>query len=291
MVIVRLRGGLGNQLFQYAFGRSLAIQKNTTLALDLSWYKRPHLFSSPRDYELGSYPIKTGPPQFNTLKALLLRRSTLIRYSLEKFFLIKYLEDSVDCSNIAVESSAKEFFLDGYWQSESYFSGIRDLLLRELTPSISFGPACKDLLQQAQNLESVAVHIRRGDYISNTRASAMHGVLPLSYYLKTLNYVADRIHKPHFFIFSDDLQWVKKHLNLENYPHTYVESLRLHSAVFELELMRNCRHHIIANSSFSWWGAWLSNSPEQIVIAPKHWFVNAPAPVGLLPNNWIRADI
>jgi Glycosyl transferase family 11 len=130
------------------------------------------------------------------------------------------------------------------------------------------------------------LHIRRGDYVQNPKASAVHGTSTLDYYSEAIQLMIGEVGMPHVFIFSDDIDWVKGNLIIPS-PHTFVCQNIGADSYRDMQLMSLCKHNIIANSSFSWWGAWLNPNPEKIVIAPKQWFVNANNTVDLLPSTWI----
>lgn len=176
--------------------------------------------------------------------------------------------------------------LDGYFQEEIHFLSIREALLQELQPKTPLPETYRAWADQARTAASVAVHIRRGDYVHNAGAAALHGVLPESYYRHAISLIQEKVNEPLFFFFSDDIEWVKSHFadtggifisSPEGTPH------------HDLELMRQCRHQVIANSSFSWWGAWLNTHPDKVVIAPEQWFADKEMNRRIsLPENWLR---
>ncbi len=179
-------------------------------------------------------------------------------------------------------------YLSGYWQSYRYFDNIASILRREFSVrSRQMG----DNLAMAQliaSTQSVSLHVRRGDYVSCSLAMRRHGVCPLEYYDAAIRIMADRMNSPHFFIFSDDIPWVQTHIQLQ-YPCTYVTHNGVANDYEDLRLMSQCKSHIIANSTFGWWGAWLSQAPEKIVIAPRSWFAGLDYNTGdLIPSSWLR---
>jgi hypothetical protein len=179
-------------------------------------------------------------------------------------------------------------YLEGFWQCERYFTNIRSVLLKEFTPKNQFNLANAELLSRINSVNSVAVHIRRGDYVTNPQASKFHGILPLSYYERAIKLIEEKIGNPEFFVFSDDQEWVKLNFKIP-YPVHFVEKNQGKDAVFDLALMAACRHNVIANSSFSWWGAWLNTNPLKIVIAPHRWFADSSvSSADLLPSSWYR---
>jgi hypothetical protein len=138
-------------------------------------------------------------------------------------------------------------------------------------------------------VESVSLHVRRGDYVSNARANAVHGTCSLAYYRQAIALVRERVIAPRFFIFSDDISWARAHLSFDDAPATFVDWNGPEAPQEDLRLMARCRHHVIANSSLSWWGAWLSTTPGQIVVSPRDWFsTNNDRARDVVPERWIR---
>ena len=178
-------------------------------------------------------------------------------------------------------------YLDGYWQSEKYFSDIQDVIRKEFTVKNKPDPINESYLGEIKDCESVSVHVRRGDYVSNPTTNQVHGFLGLEYYQKAMNTMLEKIDTPHFFVFSDDPEWAEKNLTTDA-PTTYVK----HNGTKNYEdmrLMNTCKHHIIANSSFSWWGAWLASNENKIVIGPSRWFRNKDYnDLDRMPENWLR---
>jgi hypothetical protein len=128
-----------------------------------------------------------------------------------------------------------------------------------------------ELKEEIGNTNAVSLHVRRGDYVHNSTNAATYEVCSLDYYRASIRHMAERIQQPKFFIFSDDIAWVKNNLKID-FPHHYVDCNHGEESYNDMRLMSLCQHHIIANSSFSWWGAWLNPNREKIVIAPKNWF-------------------
>ena len=172
-------------------------------------------------------------------------------------------------------------YLDGYWQNELYFKDIRELLLPELTSSSSISDLGCAYLESIKNSNSVSLHVRRGNYLNTKNIN----VLDIDYYMKAADYIRKNVAKPTFYVFSDDLEWCKNSLGfLEDC--IYVD--RTQTDVDDLKLMSFCRHNIIANSSFSWWGAWLNQNPKKTVIAPKGWLLNDPDSSNVILSDWVK---
>jgi hypothetical protein len=293
MVVVRLIGGLGNQMFQYALGRRLAVDHGIPLKLDRTWFasQRHRGIDTPRDYALDGWRVKAEPAttadlqQFNEpptnrwlalLSGVMPRRSGLIFR--EKAFSFQPL----------VLATRPPLLLIGYWQSEKYFASISDRLRDEFMPAYA---ACEHVVQARRELQpgsAVSLHIRRGDYVHNEATNRYHGVCSLDYYRAAAQYIAKQIQDPHFLVFSDEPQWAIDHLKLP-WPTTVVQHEVKCQPHHDIWLMSQCSHHIIANSSFSWWGAWLNERPDKIVVAPKIWFQGiSESTADLIPRTWVR---
>lgn len=289
-IITRLQGGIGNQFFQYAIGRSLANRYDGELILDDSLLKRRRLGVTPRDFELGSYNICGRKLQKNEESSLqfLVRRPFRYLYSagIIKSNFTYYREPHFTFDSKVYEL-AGDLVIDGYWQSERYFLDISDKLRQELQPINTPHPRAQVLLDQIHLNNSVSLHVRRGDYISNPKAAANHIVCDLSYYRHAVSIVAERVLNPIFYVFSDDPAWVEKELKID-FPLVIVSQPQTWPAYEDLRLMSHCNHHIIANSSFSWWGAWLNPNQDKIVIAPSRWFRAEKNTNDLIPAKWIR---
>lgn len=291
MIIVNLIGGLGNQMFQYATGRALALRTDVPLLLDTSSFRNYDL----RCYELGELSIKARLVTGAELKNFGVRNgSNGLLKRLAKAFRLDQTVVHYDETSFAYDRRIQQInppvYLNGYWQSERYFSDIADILRRDFTLKRPFDAANSELAGQINNLggRAVSLHIRRGDYVSNPNTAQYHGVCSLDYYRNAVSYIAERISDPHFFVFSDDHAWVEENFKLE-FSVTQVDVNGSDRGVYDMALMKACRHHIIANSSFSWWGAWLNPHPDKIIVAPQCWFSGASHDTSdLIPRSWIR---
>lgn len=291
MILVKLRGGLGNQLFQYALGRRLALRCGAPLKLDLSFYEGQTL----RSYGLSYYNIAASvasPKEVmvvtRTGRSGILPRLGQVVRSLLPYHRRRYIRERMlrfDPEVLRVKAPA---YLVGYWQSEKYFQGIADVLRRDLTLAVPPSPESRATRARLDAVESVSLHIRRGDYASNPSTRAHHGLCGLDYYRAAAAEMARMVREPHLFVFSDDMAWAKDNLGLEHVT-TYVDHNAEKRDHEDLWLMSACKHHILANSSFSWWGAWLSKHPDKTIIAPKNWFADPNGDIDdLLPSTWIR---
>lgn len=292
VIMVNLIGGLGNQMFQYAAGRSLAYNHNAPLLLDTSGFEDYPL----RRYELNDFNIQARPASQAELQSFDVR-------SRSGSGLISKLWNRLGCISSGIRLQEASFaydervtkvfppvYLNGYWQSEQYFSDIALPLRKEFTLKSKWDSTNEDMHNQILSAGSSAIslHIRRGDYVSNPHTAQYHGVCSLEYYRTAVSYVAERVSQPHFFIFSDDHEWVREHFDL-GYPITLVQVNDPDNGINDMMLMKSCRHHIIANSSFSWWGAWLNPSLDKIVIAPAKWFAKVDIDTrDLIPTSWVK---
>lgn len=287
MVIVRLMGGLGNQLFQYAAGRALAHRHGVALKLDLASFAASTL----RRYALDAFNITAGIATAeevarlypHTLAGRVRRRLELLLPTHRR----RYYREPRGRRNTGPVRLGPDVYLHGYWQSEKQFESIAPLLRKELTLRDGQGFERQPLVQAVDGGDSVSLHVRRGDYVSAPRTAAVHGTCSLAYYRAALAAIETRLPRPRLFVFSDEPGWARAELDL-GHPTTHVSGGGLSDAE-ELLLMSRCRHHVIANSSFSWWGAWLDARPDAIVVAPRRWFADPSRPTrDLLPPAWLQ---
>ncbi len=291
-IIVQLQGGLGNQLFQYATARALAHQHQIPLLLDQSWFTKTYDDVTPRELLL---------PILNTKGALISldsppKRPKRIRRILQKLWPINpyvYFEQSpyyFDSSLLKAPTfKTQNLYLMGYWQSYRYFESIKKILQSEVSPKSPLDAHYQNYLNQIKASNSAMIHVRRGDYVHLASAAKVHGFIGLDYYQQGMEALLHKNPETQFFVFSDDLDWVRSNL-----PHqdkiTFIKSLEKSDAVIqELELMTHCQNHLIANSSLSWWAAWLAKSVDNTVICPSRWTNDLTKSWDdLLPANWQR---
>lgn len=287
MIITRITGGLGNQMFQYAIAKSLAIKNNDTFKLDISFYPKQTL----RKYELHYFNIEENIAIYEECNRLRGKEDLIFKIKNKLGIKINrpksyYNEKEIVKFDENIFKLKGNIYLDGYWQNEKYFKGIRDELLKDFTLKQKISKEAKEYLDQIKNTNSISLHIRRGDYVQNKHTNQVHGICGLDYYKKTISYMLQKMEHPVFFIFSDDIEWCKENFDfLDN--KVFVENTK--SAIEDLELMKNCDHNIIANSTFSWWGAWLNENEDKIVIAPKQWFFKDEwKDLNLACREWIK---
>jgi len=290
MKIVKIIGGLGNQMFQYAFAYALFQKYSEEVRLDIEGFLRYEL----RDYGLGMLTISLKVATREEVDSLKYRQENIFRKILRK---IKreskplsdtyYKEVHFHFDEEALQQADKAYF-EGYWQSDRYFKAYRAELLKEFQYKNELHQQSKAYQNLIGSCNAISIHVRRGDYVSNAQTNSFHGICSLEYYKKSVEYMKENIERPHFFIFSDDLAWSKENLSFIE-AKTFVELDENVPDHEDMQLMSLCKHNIIANSSFSWWGAWLNQHKDKIVIAPSKWFNDDTIDTkDLIPQSWIR---
>lgn len=270
MKIVRILGGLGNQMFQYAFYSALK-ESNTNVFADLSLFES---YTKHNGYELKrifNINIKQPPKFWVQLLKPEQKKGKYVKLKKILFLKDSYLEEPLDFKyqNDFLTKKGIHYYW-GYWQNEKYFGNIRAKLLNDFTFPPFNNEKNKVLLTKIKNYESVSLHVRRGDYLHE---EGLGNICDLNYYQSAINYITNKINYPHFFVFSDDIQWCKSKFKGDNF--TFIDWNIGDESYIDMQLMSNCKHNIIANSSFSWWGAWLNQHPEKYIIAPSKWMKNS----------------
>jgi len=290
MVTMRLKGGMGNQMFQYAMGLKLAQLANTQLRLDLSSLldrsKGDFVY---RNYDLSIFNVN---PTFLTsptlLKAIYRTKSSSISKLVNKRVTSKLThikEGDFHFQPSLLRENSSDSIYEGWFQSPKYFEGIEELVRKEFSFKNDILPRSVTLLEEISNSESICLNVRRTDFLKVDNLN----VTDLDYFIKAANHMAKKLVKPVFYIFSDDVHWCRRNIDLE-FP-IYIVSHQHKGDKFGnyLQLMTKCKHFIIPNSSFAWWAAWLNMNPEKMVIAPKNWFRNPKIiTTDLIPSTWIR---
>ena len=294
LVVSRLSGGLGNQLFQYAVGRHLALLNQACLKLDPSGLT-DHI---PREYRLHHFDIAgeiAKPSDLRAFKLLRKFKSARFRFSASKPNSIKigsnsYIQNHSLSFDPDVLGERGKIYLHGYWQSERYFSSISDLIARDLRVVTPPSLANKALGQEIKGATSVSIHVRLKDYFSDEATRRVHGVITKEYYQRAIRHVLSRIADPHFFVFSDEPERASDLIPLREERMTHVTANDAVSDYEDFRLMSLCRHHVIANSTFSWWAAWAGNRRNGgIVVAPSPWFATGTRAFGeIVPASWTR---
>lgn len=290
MIISHIIGGLGNQMFQYAVGRALSLERGQPLRLDVSGFagyglhqgfELQRVFGCLADIATKSEVRGILGWQFSSGIRRIVARPGLAVIRRDGFVVEPYFHYWPEIKNVP-----QDCYLDGYWQSEKYFQDVTSVIRSDFTFKAPLANRNVELAEQIGQVNTVSLHVRRGDYAKNPKTNATHGLCSLEYYRAAIQYVAVRVEQPYFFIFSDDIAWVKDHFKMD-LPCQYVNDNHGAESYNDMRLMSLCQHHIIANSSFSWWGAWLNPSPEKIVVAPKKWFANDNNVEELFPQGWV----
>lgn len=294
MIVVRLMGGLGNQMFQYAAGLSLAHKYKTKLRIDRSWFDlHRENVDAPRDYELGCFELQQdfiSPDRYIEIaeRTTLKRRIYLTTKIATKPKLRLYTEPHYHYDP-GFWQLKDNTILSGFWQSEKYFLDAA----QDIRKAFSFAkaPTGKNM-QLAQRItelgkNSVSLHVRRSDYANIKATKDTHGLMGLAYYQEAIKVIEQKVDAPTFFVISDDPAWCKKNIKIKKHETVYIDHNK--TGWKDMQLMSLCQNHIIANSSFSWWGAWLDQSPKKVVVGPKRWFADTTIKTrDVIPATWKR---
>jgi Glycosyl transferase family 11. len=301
MIIVKIKGGLGNQLFQYATGRALSMKYNTELKVDLSFFENPKYNNV---FRLNRFNLPLTIVKTDEYKHLLNKESRTIFSRIIKRLGLRIQPYFKDTHVIETEvlkllngykNKSSNYYVEGWLADENYFNDYRKIVLKDFNADNILNNDNLSLMEEIRRTNSVAVHIRRGDYLTNNYFNN----LPVLYYQKAIDLLSKKICNPLFYFFSNDIDWVKEEFSsLTNAifvdKNSEIESV--YTTIGDIEdlmLMRSCHHQIIANSTFSWWGAWLNENPDKIVIAPQKWFADFKAQNNyekgnFIPQNWVK---
>lgn len=302
MIITRLKGGLGNQMFQYAAGLALAERHQTTLKLDVSWFMARPDHAAHNRYALSCFNITeqfASPEEIRAFEPLRLTRTEKVSVLFARFFHFyqytrRHTRDrswhvpAAPGHDPAFATLPDGSALDGYFQSEKHFEAVAGLLRLHFSFRYPAPPAVARLAERIRSGPSIGVHFRRGDYRNNPALASDYGELGTDYYLRAIELL--RHHSPDavVYVFSDDIEAVASEFTPPG-KHVFVRGIEAWHAHDTLRLMALCEHLVIANSTFSWWAAWLNDSPAKQVIAPLPWFASASKePADLVPARWTR---
>ena len=276
MLIISLLGGMGNQLFQYAAARAVSIRTGMDLKLDITEFEDYNL----RKYELNNFNIQENFASVNEI-VWLIKRKRLFQKNYFKEKRGKFLPEVLRIKNSA--------YLEGYFQSEKYFKDIKNVIRQELTFKNLDFIQNKNILNEILQENSVSINIRCGEYINNPEVARVHNVCTMKYYQNSIKYIQERVENPVFYVFSDDIDWVVKNFK-PNVNVTFVDTANWQE---DLYFMQNSKHNILANSSFSWWGGWLNQNPEKIIIAPNKWFSDCSKLnyKSVVPRDWVKISV
>jgi hypothetical protein len=296
MICIQLMGGLGNQMFQYACGKALSQRLNTELVLDTTrlQMKKKGAKITFRSFELNIFKLNTREAEkfeILKLKPILYRIINVfyIRLGFSGIQISKYFIEKNFSYNTTILKVSSNCFISGYWQSPYYFQSIETLIREDFKFKNDLDQKNSTHLNFILNSCSVSLHIRRTDFL-NIKSHDIHGICSLEYYNNAIEFISKKVCNAHFMIFSDDIEWAKENLKMR-FPCSFVSGNIGDKSYIDMQLMSSCKHNIIANSSFSWWGAWLNGNNDKIIIAPKQWFLSNnmnEQTSDLIPDTWIR---
>ena len=290
MIVVKLIGGLGNQLFQYAAARRLAYTHNVPLKLDISGFHiyKLHSYSLHHFNIIEDFVDVSDIADFVPVKNMAVKIANRLMQMGTPYYRQNVIKERYFHFDPNILLAGRHVCLEGYWQSEKYFKDIEDIIRNEFTIKDRSDALNTQIACEISARDSVAMHIRRGDYTSDANTNKVHGVSSMLYYRQAIQLVSSRINKLHLYIFTDDPAWAKQEIRFDC-PTTLLTHNNADKNYEDLRLMSLCKHNILANSTFSWWGAWLNRNPAKIVIAPKKWFNDKSRNTDdLIPDGWLR---
>jgi hypothetical protein len=292
LIIARIIGGLGNQMFQYAAARALALARGQQLLLDVSGYddyRLHHGFELRRVFRC--QPELAGRDDVRKIlgwRAAPLARRLLSRRALAGLRGRAFIVEPHFHYWPGIRAVPEAAYLQGYWQSEKYFAQAAAEIRADFAFRQPMSEANAAWAERIGRRNAVSLHVRRGDYLLDPKTQALLGACSPEYYLKAVGHIAARVAAPEFFVFSDDIAWARDNLDI-GFPCHCIDHNRGAESYNDMRLMSLCRHHILANSSFSWWGAWLNPRTDKIVVAPRRWFAaDGVCSDDLVPEEWVR---
>jgi hypothetical protein len=288
MIVVRLKGGLGNQMFQYALGRALQHRRGDELRLDVTYLLGDSVFkwAVPREYDLDVFQIQ---PAFACIPRLLRRAPRRFRKGEAVPKRQTFVEEKEFGFQPGIlDLTAPNLYLDGYWQSESYFAEIQDQIRGAFQFRAPLSPAGREMAQRIASVNSVCVNVRRGDYITSESTRNALGFVGEDYYRRGIDWIKANVQDPWLVVNSDDMPWCRERLKFD-LPTIYLDETYAGWKFGEqLQLMTMCKHFLIPNSTFAWWAAWLARYDRKLVAAPRKWFCNSSiSSKDLIPPSWV----
>lgn len=283
MKIVRIQGGLGNQMFQYAFYMALK-EKHNNVYCDVDEYKKNNCHNGMELEKLFNIKIKTPP---RMILKLYKSKNKILKYFQNTWLLKKYKYEDTLYEKRLIKSKENAYY-SGYWQSEKYFLDIEYKIRKVFSFDKKITQENLKLIEEISNKNNtVSIHVRRGDYISH---DSLGNLTPVFYYKEGIKYIREKIQNPLFLIFSNDIEWCKKNFDFKEEEVIYIDWNKDENSFMDMYLMSICKNNIIANSSFSWWGAWLNTNTNKIVIAPEKWFRDESKLKykDIVPEKWIK---
>lgn len=296
MRIVKLKGGLGNQMFQYAFAKLIEKRTGDEVKIDFSAYTslKNDIVRVPRIAKFKLSLPTADDSDLNSICKFNHKGDSLsLKYKVgiyaEKTFNRKYFFEP-NRAFIDPASLTSYSYFDGYWQSYRYIDEVKSNIVEEFTPNYELSENTKKAMTQMQCENSVFIGVRKGDYTADKKSIAHYGNFDSAYYLTAMKKIAEKVENPKFYIFSNDVEWCKKNLDWGGYNIVYREPEQQTDDFEELMLMSSCKHAIIVNSTYNWWGAYLINNPDKIVCCPQKWFFDD-APIDIVPKEWIKISV
>ncbi len=288
MIIMRIKGGLGNQLFQYAVAWALSKRLKQPFALYVDESALHRAFRLDRLNVCVKTVLKSEelPPEFEVIHNQYVNEAfwklDVTNYKLGDWLCFQQLQHGVQEDFYTVNS--ENIYLDGFFQCESYFKEYRPDLLKQFTPCYSPDSAYIRMLNRIKTCNSVAIHVRRGDF--RTSSHPYHYLLPEAYYRKAIAYIKERIESPEFFWFAEDYEWIHETFGSEK-DFCFAGTPSENGDINDMMLMKHCKHIITANSTFSWWAAWLNEQENAIRIVPDKPFITE----GSIPDSWVKLPV
>jgi Glycosyl transferase family 11 len=294
MIIINLMGGLGNQMFQYATAKNLSLMNNTELTIDASNFRKL-TSNSEHTFQLSNFNISARQASKLEIWKIAQPTNSLARIVGEVFGRSAHKAKAVfkepDGSDFKpdVLTIKSDRLLIGYFNSYKYFDSIRSILVHEYTPREEISAEGQNLLKLIASTNSVSIHIRRGDYVADPEVyKCIEGIITERFYQNAVDYIASRVDSPHFFVFSNDMPWVKQNFRVHN-KITYVDFNSPQRGFEDLWLMSRCKHNITAGgSTFSWWAAYLNHNKNKIIVRTEN-ISNDPKynyPDDYFPPDW-----
>jgi hypothetical protein len=276
MIIINLTGGLGNQMYQYAFGRYVSIKHKTKL----KYHFTNALFNTQREFSLDVFNIQASVATDSDLKEYGVNRNNYfnrVLYLLDERYGIQFNKNIITqripyIFNESLRNCPNNRYIQGYFADERFFKGIEDIILKDFTSKKPLDQKNIKIIGEIKQTNSVSIHVRRGDLVSNKANSISNGFIGLDYYIYAINKIKKTISYPHFYVFSDDIPWCKENLTMLIDDASFINHNTGTASYKDLLLMKECKHNILANSTFSRWSAYLNSNKNKVIITPSSYY-------------------
>jgi len=293
MIISRLIGGLGNQMFQYAFGKAISVRNNTELKVDITHLNSRYNTKSMifRNYDLDIFNLDLKIASKEEISQFIMPKgnTTYTIYNLlNKFHRYKNIvSENGNRFNEEYLKAKDNCYLIGYWQNHKYFSEISEIIKKGFLINDSLLES-ENIFREIANTNSVCLSYRRKEYLQDKYLGTLTGSYFDYYYKNAIELLCSKTSDPVFYIFSDDIEWCRKNVKIDK-KHVFIgDEHSGYKFKNKFKLMYSCKHFIIPNSTFPWWAAWIADSKETIVIAPKKWYVSDIKYDNIVPEKWFR---